>query len=88
MRSFSRHEEFSPGVFSLTSETVKNIPCCHVAWSLLDRRHSMKNIVLSCLAVVALISIVGCADDNKPVTTTDSSATMSSDSKNMTPAHH
>jgi hypothetical protein len=48
----------------------------------------MKNIVLCCLAAVALISIVGCADDNKPMTTTDSSATMSSDSKNMTPAHH
>jgi hypothetical protein len=47
----------------------------------------MKNIVLSCLAVCALISVVGCADDNKPVTTTESSATMSSDSKDMS-THH
>ena len=48
----------------------------------------MKYIVLSCLAVCALVFVVGCADDNKPVATTDTSATMSSDTKNMTPAHH
>lgn len=48
----------------------------------------MKNIILSCLAVCALIAVVGCADNNPPATTTSSSATMSSDSKNMTPVTH
>jgi hypothetical protein len=45
----------------------------------------MKNLVLSCLAVCALVSVVGCADNNPPATTTteSSSATMSSDTKDM-----
>ena len=44
----------------------------------------MKNLVLSVLAVCALVTVVGCSDDNKPTTTTESSsATMSSDTKDM-----
>ena len=43
----------------------------------------MKNLVLSCLAVCALITVVGCSDDTQPSTTTSSSATMSSDTKDM-----
>jgi hypothetical protein len=43
----------------------------------------MKNLVLSLLAVCALITVVGCADNNPPATTTSSSATMSSDTKDM-----
>ena len=42
----------------------------------------MKNLVLACLAVCALITVVGCSDDAKPMTTS-SSATMSSDTKDM-----
>ncbi len=43
----------------------------------------MKNLVLSLLAVCALITVVGCSDDKQPMTTTNSSATMSSDTKDM-----
>jgi hypothetical protein len=44
----------------------------------------MKNLVLSCLAVCALITVVGCSDNNPPASsTTSSSATMSSDTKDM-----
>jgi hypothetical protein len=42
----------------------------------------MKNLVLSLLAVCALITVVGCSDSTPPPTTT-SSATMSSDTKDM-----
>jgi hypothetical protein len=44
----------------------------------------MKNLVLSCLAVCALVSVVGCASNPPATTTTESSsATMSSDTKDM-----
>ncbi len=43
----------------------------------------MKNLVLACLAVCALVTVVGCSDDTQPSTTTSSSATMSSDTKDM-----
>ena len=44
----------------------------------------MKNLVLTCLAVCALITVVGCSDNPPPATTTESSsATMSSDTKDM-----
>ena len=42
----------------------------------------MKNLVLSLLAVCALITVVGCSDSTPPPATT-SSATMSSDTKDM-----
>ncbi len=44
----------------------------------------MKNLVLSLLAVCALITVVGCSDSTPAATTTSSSATMSSDTKDMT----
>jgi hypothetical protein len=43
----------------------------------------MKNLVLSCLAVCALVSVVGCASNPPATTTESSSATMSSDTKDM-----
>jgi hypothetical protein len=43
----------------------------------------MKHLVLSLLAVCALITVVGCSDSTPPATTTSSSATMSSDTKDM-----
>jgi len=45
----------------------------------------MKNLVLAFLAVCTLVTVVGCSDDTQPTTTTSSSATMSSDTKDM---HH
>ena len=46
---------------------------------------TMKNLVLALLAVCALVTVVGCSDSTPAATTTSSSATMSSDTKNMTP---
>ena len=43
----------------------------------------MKNLVLACLAACTLIAVVGCSDDKPMSTTTSSSATMSSDTKDM-----
>ena len=47
----------------------------------------IKNLILSCLVVVALVSLAGCAsDENRSATTQASSTTMSTDSKDM--VHH
>jgi hypothetical protein len=48
----------------------------------------MKNLILSCLAVLSLISIVGCSDSDKTAsTTTTQSAAMQPDTKDMHPTH-
>ena len=49
----------------------------------------MKNLVLSCLAALVLISVVGCSDDadRTATTTTTQSASMQTDTKDMQ-AHH
>jgi len=47
----------------------------------------IKNLILSCLATFALVSLAGCADNERHSSTTDSSATtMAVDSKDMN--HH
>ncbi len=44
----------------------------------------MKNIILCCLASVALLSLAACSDDTHSTTTsTDQSASMQTDSKAM-----
>ncbi len=48
----------------------------------------MKNLVLSCLAALVLVSVVGCSDDSDRTTsTTTQSASMQTDSKDMQ-THH
>jgi len=43
-------------------------------------------LIFSCLAAFALASLVGCADDTRHSSTSESSATtLSTDSKDMTP---
>jgi hypothetical protein len=47
----------------------------------------IKNLIFSCLAVFALVSLAGCAEDERHSSTSESSsATMSTDSKDM--SHH
>jgi len=51
----------------------------------------MKNLILCCLATVSLISLAACSDDSaKPMTTTttDTSASMQTDTKDMHPIQH
>jgi hypothetical protein len=43
---------------------------------------TMKNIILSCLAAVVLVSVVGCSCD-KNCTSTNQSAPMQTDAKDM-----
>jgi hypothetical protein len=44
----------------------------------------IKNLIFSCLVTMALVSLAGCASDDKRSSTTDSSATtMTVDSKDM-----
>lgn len=45
----------------------------------------MKKLILACLFTVSLLSFTGCASDERHTTTTESSATLSADSKDM---HH
>jgi hypothetical protein len=48
----------------------------------------MKNLVLSCLAVLVLSSVVGCSDScDRTSSTTTQSASMQTDSKDMHPSH-
>jgi hypothetical protein len=43
-----------------------------------------KNLILSCLAAFALVSLAGCSSDGSHTSTTDTStATMSPDTKDM-----
>ena len=45
----------------------------------------IKYLILSCVSVFAIVSLAGCASDEKQSTTTQSSATtMAPDSKDMT----
>jgi hypothetical protein len=48
----------------------------------------IKNLIFSCVAVFALVSLAGCADDERHSSTSESSSTttMSPDSKDMN--HH
>jgi len=47
----------------------------------------IKNLILSCLTAFALVSLAGCADNERHSSTTESSsATMAVDSKDM--SHH
>jgi hypothetical protein len=47
----------------------------------------IKNLIFSCLVAIALVSLAGCADDERHSSTTESSATtMAVDSKDM--SHH
>ncbi len=47
----------------------------------------MKNLILSCLFALTLVSFTGCASD-KAQTTTDTTSTMTVDSKDMHPRSH
>jgi hypothetical protein len=48
------------------------------------KNYMIKYLILSCLTAVALISLAGCASDEKQSSTTESSAaTMSTDTKAM-----
>ena len=49
----------------------------------------MKNLILSCLASLTLVSLVACScdSDKHTTTTTDQSASMQTDTKDMHPAH-
>jgi hypothetical protein len=42
----------------------------------------MKNLILSCLAAIVLVSVVGCSDSDK-TTSTPPSAPMQTDTKDM-----
>jgi uncharacterized protein YceK len=49
----------------------------------------IKNLILSCLVTVALVSLIGCASDETHTSTTQSSAaTMTVDSKDMNHPQH
>jgi hypothetical protein len=46
-------------------------------------------VIFSCLTAVALASLVGCADNDRQTSTTEtSSTTMTPDSKDMTHRNH
>ncbi len=48
----------------------------------------MKYLILCCIATVSLISLAACSDSNKTVTSTDQSASMQTDTKDMKPVKH
>jgi major membrane immunogen (membrane-anchored lipoprotein) len=49
----------------------------------------MKNLILCCLACVSLISLAACSDSDKhTMTTSDQSASMQTDTKDMHPVQH
>jgi hypothetical protein len=52
-------------------------------WRRVCCRGCMKNLILSCLAAVGLLSFVGCSSDDKHTETTTQSASMQTDTKDM-----
>ncbi len=49
-----------------------------------NNTYMIKNLIFSCLVTMALVSLAGCASDDKHSSTTDSSATtMTVDSKDI-----
>ena len=50
----------------------------------LNKTYMIKNLIFSCVAAFALVSLAGCACNDKHSSTSESSsATMSTDSKDM-----
>jgi hypothetical protein len=51
---------------------------------------SMPNFIMYCIAAITLVSLVACSDDSaqQTSTTTQQSATMQTDTKDMHPAQH
>jgi hypothetical protein len=48
----------------------------------------MKNMILCCLACISLISLAACSDTDKTVSTSNQSASMQTDTKDMKPVQH
>ncbi len=47
----------------------------------------MKNMILCCLACISLISLAACSDTDK-TQTSNQSASLQTDTKDMKPVHH